>query len=62
MILLTKQIPVAVLGYHTIYTIEDVLMVYIPYIQKQAKEINLEEQKYLKMFQLVDMRQNFYYR
>ena len=54
--------PVAVLGYHTIYTIEDVLMVYIPYIQKQLKEINLEEQKYLKMFQLVDMRQNFYYR
>ena len=45
MILLTKQLPVAVLGYHTIYTIEDVLMVYIPYIEKQPKEVNNDEKQ-----------------
>ncbi len=62
MILITKQSPVAVLGYHVIYTIEDVNMIYIPFIDKQTKEINMDEQKYLKLFQLVDLRQNFYYR
>lgn len=45
MILVTKQIPVAVLGYHVIYTIEDITMVYIPFIDKQTKEVNLDEQK-----------------
>lgn len=45
MILITKQIPVAVLGYHIIYTIEDINMIYIPYIDRQVKEINLDEQK-----------------
>ena len=46
MILITKQIPVAVLGYHVIYTIEDIQMLYIPYIDKQNKEMNLDELKY----------------
>ena len=45
MILVTKQIPVAVLGYHIIYTIDDITMIYIPYIDKQTKEANLDEQK-----------------
>lgn len=63
MILVTKQLPVAILGYHVIYTIEDVTMVYIPYSDKNnATEVNLDEQKYLKTFQLIDLRQNFYYR
>lgn len=62
MLLVTKQIPVAILGYHVVYTIEDMSMVYIPYVEKSnKKELNLEEQKYVKMFQSIDLRQNFYY-
>lgn len=47
MILVTKQLPVAILGYHVIYTIEDVAMIYVPYVPEkpQNKEINLDEQK-----------------
>ncbi|RNA31050.1 Polyphosphoinositide phosphatase [Brachionus plicatilis] len=62
MILVTKQLPVAILGYHVVYTIEDVVMVYIPYVEKSSnKEVNQEEQRYVKMFQTIDLRQNFYY-
>lgn len=62
MILVTKQLPVAILGYHVVYTIEDVAMVYIPYVEKSnSKEINQEEQRYVKMFQSIDLRQNFYF-
>lgn len=63
MILVTKQTPVAILGYHVIYTIEDVAMIYIPYTPEKSniKDTNLDEQKYLKMFQSIDLRQNFYY-
>ena len=51
MILITKQLPVAVLGYHVIYTIEDVSMIYIPYVDKEKnKEINLDEQKLFKLY------------
>jgi hypothetical protein len=48
MILITKQLPVAILGYHIIYTIEDFTMIYIPYVNndKNVKEVNLDEQKY----------------
>jgi uncharacterized membrane protein YccF (DUF307 family) len=45
MLLITKKIPIAVLGYHTIFTIDDVAMVYIPYGDKATKDANLEEQK-----------------
>ncbi len=45
MILITKQTPVAILGYHIIYTIEDVAMIYIPYIDKLNKEVNQDEQR-----------------
>lgn len=45
MLLITKKQAVAVLGYHTIFTIDDVAMVYIPYGDKSIKETNLEEQK-----------------
>ena len=64
MILVTKQMPVAILGYHVLFTIEDVAMIYVPYIPDKSniKETNLDEQKYLKMFQSIDLRQNFYYR
>ncbi len=46
MILITKQMPVAVIGYHTIYTIEDAAIIYIPIEDKSARENNLDEQKY----------------
>ncbi len=47
MILITKQLPVAILGYHIIYTIEDFTMIYIPYVhpEKNLKEVNMDEQK-----------------
>ena len=47
-VLVTKQLPVAILGYHVIYTIEDVSMIYVPYVRADKasnKEINLDEQK-----------------
>ena len=63
MMFVTKQLAVGVIGYHIIYTIEDVVMIYIPFVDKTKKfEVNLDEQKYLKMFQSIDLRQNFYYR
>lgn len=64
MLLVTKQTPIAILGYHVIYTIDDIAMIYIPYVpdKPNVKEVNLDEQKYLKMFQSIDLRQNFYYR
>ena len=64
LILITKQIPVAILGFHTIYTIEDASLIYVPYEnadKAQPKDSNLDEQRYLKLFQTVDLRQNFYY-
>jgi hypothetical protein len=48
MIVITKQSPVAVLGYHVIYTIDDVNMIYVPFVDKanvKAQEINMDEQK-----------------
>ena len=53
MLLITKKLPVAVLGYHTIYTIDDVSMIYIPYTDKTNKEANLEEQKYFFVLELI---------
>lgn len=61
LILITKRVPIAVLGYHTIYTIDDITMIYIPNEDKVIRENNLDEQRYLKMFQTVDLKQNFYY-
>lgn len=62
MMFVTKQTEVAVVGYHIFYSIDDVVMIYIPFTDKAKREANLDEQKYLKMFQLIDLRQNFYYR
>jgi hypothetical protein len=62
LVLITKQLPVAVLGFHTIYTIEDAILIYIPFEDKtQTRDVNMDEQRYLKLFQTVDLRQNFYY-
>ena len=61
MLLITKKLPVAVLGYHTIYTIDDVSMVYIPYTDKTNKEANLEEQKYFFVLKLTILAQGPYF-
>lgn len=45
MILITKRIPVAILGFHTIYTIDDAAIIYIPNEDKSIRENNLDEQK-----------------
>uniref|UniRef100_A0A915ENU0 SAC domain-containing protein n=1 Tax=Ditylenchus dipsaci TaxID=166011 RepID=A0A915ENU0_9BILA len=50
---------VVTLGYHAIYKIEDVSMVYIP--ANGLPSNNPEEQKYSKLFQTVDFTTNFYF-
>ena len=45
MIFITKQTPIALIGYHTIYTVDDTIMIYIPFVDKSKKEANLDEQK-----------------
>lgn len=59
MILVTKRQKVAVIGHHSIYKIKDTAMMYIPI---ESKKNNPEEQKYVKMFQTIDLSSNFYFR
>jgi hypothetical protein len=59
-ILITKRRKVAVIGYHTIYKIEDTTMIYIPH--ESVRLVHPEEPRYLKMFQSVDWASNFYFR
>lgn len=58
-ILITKRTRVAVIGHHAIYKIEDTSMIYIPH--ESVRLIHPEEQRYLKMFQNVDLSSNFYF-
>jgi hypothetical protein len=58
-ILITKRRKVAVIGYHTIYKIEDTTMIYIPH--ESVRLVHPEEPRYLKMFQSVDWASNFYF-
>lgn len=60
MILITKRRRVAVIGREIIYKIEDTSMIYIP---NDAYRIpNVNEARYLKIFQSVDLSSNFYFR
>lgn len=60
MILITKRRRVAVIGREIIYKIEDTSMIYLP---NDAYRIpNVNEQRYLKIFQSVDLSSNFYFR
>ncbi|RZB38789.1 polyphosphoinositide phosphatase, partial [Asbolus verrucosus] len=52
-------IVVAVIGYHTIYKIEDTNMIYIPH--ESVRLIHPEEPRYVKMFQNIDLASNFYF-
>jgi hypothetical protein len=51
---------VAFIGYHTIYKIEDTSMIYIP--NDGIRVCHPDEQRYVKMFQSIDLSSNFYFR
>jgi hypothetical protein len=59
-ILVTKRRRVAFIGYHTIYKIEDTAMIYIP--NDGVRVSHPDEQRYVKMFQSIDLSSNFYFR
>ena len=58
-ILITKRRKVGLIGHHTIYKIEDTSMISIP--NESVKEQHADEQRYLKMFQAIDLSSNFYF-
>jgi len=58
-ILVTKRRRVAVIGHHTIYKIEDTSMIYIP--NDIIRIFHPDEQRYVKMFQSIDLSSNFYF-
>jgi len=59
MVLITKRRRVALIGGHTIFKIEDTTMVYIP--NDIVRSAHSDEQRYVKMFQNVDLSSNFYF-
>lgn len=58
-ILITKRRKVALIGPHVVYKIEDTTMMYIP--NDTVRQAHHEESRYVKMFQSVDMSDNFYF-
>lgn len=58
-ILVTKRRKIAVIGHHTIYKIEDTQMIYIP--NDTVRVFHPDEQRYVKMFQSIDLSSNFYF-
>uniref|UniRef100_A0AC35TLJ5 Histone acetyltransferase n=1 Tax=Rhabditophanes sp. KR3021 TaxID=114890 RepID=A0AC35TLJ5_9BILA len=48
---------IAEIGHHIIYKIEETMMLYLPF----NRASNSDEQKYLKLFQSVDLTTNFYF-
>ena len=61
MILVTKRRSVAMIGTHKVYKIEDTMMVSVNPNEITAASQDVKEQRYMKMFQNVDMRSNFYF-
>ena len=57
--MITKRRKVGLIGHHTIYKIEDTSMISIP--SESVKEQHADEQRYLKMFQAIDLSSNFYF-
>lgn len=57
LILIIKRRGVAIIGRHCIYKIEDTCMLYIP----NEDRTNNDEMKYLRIFNNVDLRSNFYF-
>ena len=58
-VLITKRRKVGLIGHHTIYKIEDTSMIYIPH--DTVREAHSDEQRYLRMFQSIDLSSNFYF-
>ncbi|KAJ8674118.1 hypothetical protein QAD02_005380 [Eretmocerus hayati] len=58
-ILVTKRRRIAAIGHHTIYKIEDTSMIYIP--SDAIRLFHPDEQRYVKMFQSIDLSSNFYF-
>ncbi|XP_043259032.1 polyphosphoinositide phosphatase isoform X1 [Colletes gigas] len=58
-ILVTKRCRVAVVGHHTIYKVLDTSMIYIP--NDTVRVFHPDEQRYVKMFQSIDLSSNFYF-
>ncbi|XP_012265419.2 polyphosphoinositide phosphatase isoform X1 [Athalia rosae] len=58
-ILVTKRRRVAVIGHHTLYKNEDTAMIYIP--NDSVRLFHHDEQRYVKMFQSIDLSSNFYF-
>ena len=59
-ILITKREKVALVGWHSVYKIEDTMMQYIP--NESVRYTHPDEQRYVKLFQSVDLSSNFYFR
>ncbi|XP_014233608.1 polyphosphoinositide phosphatase isoform X2 [Trichogramma pretiosum] len=58
-VVVTKRRRVAVIGHHTIYKVEDSSMIYIP--NESVRIFHPDEQRYVKMFQSIDLSSNFYF-
>jgi hypothetical protein len=59
LILIIKRRKVASIGYHTIYKVEDTRLVYIP--NRQPVDYVSEEARYVRAFNSVDLKSNFYF-
>lgn len=59
MLLITKRRKAAMLGQHSIYKIEDTKLVYLP--NEDTRDFQQEEQRYVKMFNAIDLSSNFYF-
>lgn len=61
LILISKRRRVALIGGHTIYKIDDTVMIPIATEQARIKFSNPDETRYLRIFQNVDLSSNFYF-
>lgn len=59
-ILITKRRCVAMIGHHCVYKIEDTLNLYLPNERAQGGSGG-DEHKYLRIFNNVDLKSNFYF-
>ncbi|CAI4230221.1 unnamed protein product [Auanema sp. JU1783] len=58
LILITKATSVATIGYHTIYKVAEVAMISIT---MDGVSVSSEEQRYVRLFQSVDLSTDFYF-
>lgn len=61
LILVTKRTKCAFIGNHPIYTIKDTVMIKVNQPLPSGKNQHPFEQRYLKMFQNIDLKSNFYF-